>query len=315
MGVEDCCRRVKIYATDLDQDALDRARAARYDLRALESVPEGLRSKYFQNDEGGSVFHGGLRRTVIFGRHDLVIDRPVSHVDLLFCRNTLMYFNVNAQTRVLGRFRDALNESGFLIIGRAEMLFSQQRLFVPVDIQHGVYSRAEAGIEAEKSPPATSAGQPAYELEVAKEKLADLGVELATANHALERGKHEIDAARALLSSVLTGVPLGICVLDSELVVQLWNDSAAEIWGLDSAAVVGRSLPELDLGFPIAELEARLNGQESEGNRYVTVEAAGRGGRPVRCHVTFTGPGHNRGVQPSAIVITTEPSRPREPWT
>ena len=50
MGIEAYSRRVKIYATDLDQDALDRARTARYDLRALESVPEALRAKYFQND-------------------------------------------------------------------------------------------------------------------------------------------------------------------------------------------------------------------------------------------------------------------------
>ena len=152
MGIDEYCRRVKIYATDLDQDALDRARHARYDSHALESVPEALRAKYFQDDEDGFAFHGGLRRSVILGRHDLVADRPVSHVDMLFCRNTLMYFNVNAQTRVLARFRDALNDAGFLIIGRAEMLFSQQRWFTAVDVRHGVYSKVETALGSGKSP-------------------------------------------------------------------------------------------------------------------------------------------------------------------
>jgi PAS domain S-box-containing protein len=317
MGIDDFCRRVKIYATDLDQDALDRARAARYDSHALESVPEALRIKYFQNDEDGFVFHGRLRRSVIFGRHDLVMDRPVSHVDMLFCRNTLMYFNVNAQTRVLSRFRDALNEAGFLIIGRAEMLFSPQRLFAPVDIQRGVYFRLETGVESEPPPPASASDSPGgellaveQELETAKEKLAALGAELAFAHQALDRCRGQIDTARSLLASILGGVPFGICVVDTELTVRLWNDRAAEMWGVDPGAAVGRSLLELGSGFPAAELEATMRAcARGEGNRYVTVEAAGRDGRTFRCHVTVTELRHDQGVQWGAIVVTTEPTQ------
>jgi PAS domain S-box-containing protein len=324
MGIDDYCRRVKIYATDLDQEALDRARVARYDAHALESVPEALRIKYFQNDEDGFVFHGALRRSVIFGRHDLVMDRPVSHVDLLFCRNTLMYFNVNAQTRVLSRFRDALNEAGFLIIGRAEMLFSPQRLFVPVDIQQGVYFRLETELDSEPPPPPDSALVPAsgellavvQELETAKEKLAALGAELAFAHQALDRCRGQIDTARSLLASILGGVPFGICVVDTELMVRLWNDRAAEMWGVAPEAAVGRSLLELGLEFPVAELEATMRAcARGEGNRYVTVEAAGRDGRTFRCHVTVTELRHDQGVQWGAIVVTTEPTQSRAPWT
>jgi len=318
MGIEDYCERVKIYATDLDQDALDRARVARYDPRALESVPEKLRAKYFQNDQDGFVFHGGLRRSVIFGRHDLVMDRPVSHVDMLFCRNTLMYFHVNAQTRVLARFREALNDAGLLIIGSAEMLFGPQRSFAPVDIQHGVYSKLEKPLTSVPSPRPDSAvplphrepPAPEQELETAKEKLAMLGAELAFAHQALDRGKHELDNARALLASILSGVPFAICVIDIELTVQLWNDRAAEIWGVDPEAAVGRSLLELDLGFPVATLEASMRAcVAGEGNRQVTAEGVRRDGRTFQCHVAVTELRHDRGVQWGAIVVTTEPSQ------
>jgi PAS domain S-box-containing protein len=324
MGVDDYTRRVKIYATDLDQEALDRARLARYDSHALESVPEALRHRYFQNDEDGFVFHGALRRSVIFGRHDLVMDRPVSHVDMLFCRNTLMYFNVHAQTQIVSLFRDALNEAGFLIIGRAEMLFSPQRLFGPVDIDHGVYSRLETEVHSEPSPPADSAEEPAssvrlaveQELETAQEKLALLGAELDAAHQALVRGRNELDTARGLLRSILAGVPFGMCVVDSELMVQLWNDRAAEMWGVDPESAVGRSLIELDLGFPVATLEASLRAcAGGEGNRHVTVDAAGRDGRTLRCHFAVTELRHDPGVQWGAIVVTTEPIQSREPWT
>lgn len=317
LGIEDYCRRVKIYATDLDQDALDRARHARYDSHALESVPEALRAKYFQSDEDGFVFHAGLRRSVIFGRHDLVADRPVSHVDMLCCRNTLMYFNVKAQTRVLTRFRDALNKGGFLIVGRAEMLFSKQRLFAAVDLQHGVYSKIEAPLGSGKSPRSQPASEPASdeqqgseddEAEVAREKLAALGVELSSANLALDRARTELAAARSVLTGIMTSVPFGIWVVDSELTIRLWNDRATEIWGLDSEAAVGRSLLELALGLPVRELEAPIRAclERGEGNHQVTVDAQRRDGRVFRCHLTVTGLAHDRAMHRGAIVLTSE---------
>ncbi len=326
MGIEDYCRRVKIYATDLDHDALDRAQSARYDSNALASVPEALRAKYFQDDERGFVFHAGVRRSVIFGRHDLVTDRPVSHVDMLFCRNTLMYFNVNAQTRVLARFRDALNEAGFLIIGRAEILFGQQRQFAPVDIQHGVYSKLATSPAHEQSPPVATAGQSAnselyavaeQELETAGEMLETLGAELQLVNQTLERERHELGAARGLLAAIVSAVPFGVWVVDAELVVRLWNGRASEIWGVDSENAVGRALVALGIVFPVGELEASICAavQRGEGNRYVTAAVSACDGRTLSCHVTVTRLGHDRGTPWGAIVVTSEPTQSREPWT
>jgi two-component system CheB/CheR fusion protein len=85
------------------------------------------------------VFRADLRRAVIFGRHDLVQDAPISRLDLLVCRNTLMYFNAEAQSRILDRFHFALKDSGVLFLGKAEMLLTHGNLFTPINLQHRVF--------------------------------------------------------------------------------------------------------------------------------------------------------------------------------
>ncbi len=77
---------------------------------------------------------------MIFGRHDLVQDAPISRLDLLVCRNTLMYFNAETQAKILNRFHFALNDSGFLFLGKAEMLLTHANLFTPVNLQHRIFS-------------------------------------------------------------------------------------------------------------------------------------------------------------------------------
>jgi two-component system CheB/CheR fusion protein len=134
MGIEDYCRRVKIYATDRDSEALVQARRARYDLERIEAVPPTFRDRYFTREDGKAVFDGVLRRSVIFGRHDLTEDPPISKLDLLVCRNTLMYFTIATQARVLARLHFALGEHGYLFLGRAEMLLSHSRYFTPLEL-------------------------------------------------------------------------------------------------------------------------------------------------------------------------------------
>jgi two-component system, chemotaxis family, CheB/CheR fusion protein len=148
MGLESFCRRVKIYATDLDEPALQQARRARYPIAELDAVPDAMRGRYFEQHEGVAALHNGLRRAVIFGRHDLLEDAPISRIDLLLCRNTLMYFNAAAQSRILGRLHFALLERGYIMLGRAEMLLSHADSFAPIDLKHRVAAKGSS----ERSP-------------------------------------------------------------------------------------------------------------------------------------------------------------------
>ena len=82
---------------------------------------------------------------MIFGRHDLVQDAPISRLDLLVCRNTMMYFNAETQARILARLHFALNNTGFIFLGKAEMLLTHANLFTPKtpEVPH-LYQGAQA---------------------------------------------------------------------------------------------------------------------------------------------------------------------------
>jgi two-component system CheB/CheR fusion protein len=143
LGFDQFHERVKIYATDVDEDALNSARHAAYNDRQGEGVPPEFLTKYFEHVDGLYLFRKDLRRQVIFGRHDLINDAPISRIDLLTCRNTLMYLNAETQTRVLARLHFALNEGGFLLLGRAETLMAHGHSFLAVDLKRRLSRKGE----------------------------------------------------------------------------------------------------------------------------------------------------------------------------
>jgi len=141
LGEETFRERVKIYATDIDEDALGTARLATYSGKAMGSVPDELRQRYFEPVDARYAFRKDLRRNVILGRNNLVQDAPISRLDLLICRNTLMYFNAETQGRILRHFHFALRDEGVLMLGKSEMMVAQRDLFRPTDISKRVFRR------------------------------------------------------------------------------------------------------------------------------------------------------------------------------
>jgi two-component system, chemotaxis family, CheB/CheR fusion protein len=153
LGIEAFRRRVKIYASDVDEDALMRARHATYSASEVEDVPPELLSKYFERIDDRYLFHKDIRRSIIFGRHDLLQDAPISRVNLLVCRNTLMYFTRETQTKVLNRFHFALRNGGFLFMGRAELLLTHGELFTPVELKWRVFTKTVTQNVRDPTPP------------------------------------------------------------------------------------------------------------------------------------------------------------------
>ena len=115
LGEDEFRERVKIYATDVDDDALA-LRAARgvHGERGRRTCPTSCASATSSSSTTGYSFRNGFRRAVIFGRNDLLQDPPISRVDLLVSRNTLMYFGQEAQDRILSNFFFALRPRGYL---------------------------------------------------------------------------------------------------------------------------------------------------------------------------------------------------------
>ena len=168
MGLSEFGRRVKIYATDLDEPALAIARRATYQARDVESVPQPLRDKYFDNSGDRYVVNRELRKCVIFGRHNIVHEAPISRVNLIVCRNLLIYLETDTQNAVLPRLHYALVDDGVMFLGRAETQLARSKLFRSIDIKHRLFQKVPqewrrmrrgnvmAGIEPDSDPPLQS---------------------------------------------------------------------------------------------------------------------------------------------------------------
>ena len=477
LGQDAFLRRVKIYATDVDDEALNRARTG-YTAKEIENLRPELRDRYFELQAGRFMFRSGLRRALIFGRHDLMQDAPISRLDLLICRNTLMYFTAEAQGRILARMHYALNDDGFLFLGRAEMLLTHSALFVPLDVKERLFTKvqkvqlrdrlmlsAQAGgndggnhagrqlrlreLAAEAGPSAQivvdSSGtivmanqmarrlfdlgpadvgrslkdlelsyrpvdlrtpidralrerrtvalsaidhelsdgsfrqmdihasplldddggvggvsisfvdvtpvtqlraeiersrqeiETAYEelqssneelettneelqstveeLETTNEELQSSNEELETANEELEttntelqsinvdlrRRTDEVDQLNTFLRAITGSIAMGGVVLDANLAVRVWNDIAADMWGLRADEVIGKAFFGLDIGLPTNELRATVRTvmQGKPERAEAVVQATTRRGRQITCRVmvsNLSGGGGSAGV-------------------
>ncbi len=129
----------QIFATDIDEDALAAARAGIYPAAVVAEVPPRLVERYFVAEAGGYRVTKSLRELCIFAVQDVIADPPFSRLDLISCRNLLIYLAPQLQNRVIQLFHYALREDGFLFLGSAENLGSHGRLFAPLDRKHRVY--------------------------------------------------------------------------------------------------------------------------------------------------------------------------------
>jgi two-component system CheB/CheR fusion protein len=231
LGLEAFRQRVKIYATDVDEEALMQARHASYSAKALQPIPTNLREKYFEIIADRGVFRPDLRRSVIFGRHDLVQDAPISRLDLLVCRNTLMYFNAETQNRILARFHFALSDQGFIFLGKAEMLLTRANLYIPVHLKYRIFSK------------------------VPKPTLRDRLLVAAQAGN-MEMGNHLIGHVR-LRDTALDTAPVAQVVVNPDGMLVLSNQAARTAFGL-LPQDVGRPFHELELSYRPVELRARI---------------------------------------------------------
>jgi two-component system CheB/CheR fusion protein len=233
MGPDAYHRRVKIYATDVDEEALAHARHAGYDEKTVEGIPPKLRETHLERVGDRFLIRGNLRREVVFGRHDLLQDAPISRIDLLVCRNTLMYFNAEAQGRILARLHYALNnDRSFLFLGRAEMLLLHAQLFTPVEMRFRIFSKVPRPVDRNGMPfippfpPAERAGT--VEGEVQQLRLRD-------------------DAFAA--------TPIAVLVVDGEGRLAMATAQARALFGL-APQDLGRPFQDLEVSYRPLELRS-----------------------------------------------------------
>jgi two-component system CheB/CheR fusion protein len=279
MGEAEFKRRVKIYATDVDEEALSEARAAVYPQDALADMPAELVERYFVENGRGFGFRPDLRRSVIFGRNELLQDAPISRIDLLICRNVLMYFTVEAQTRILSQLNFALRDRGYLLLGKSEMLVRHSDYFKPVGLKWRVFQRV----------PRTNL----------RERLREVVGEAEIGDEVQAQRNADLRTAAAAVG------PVARLVVDASRFLVDVNLRAQELFEVGPADI-GRPLQDLELSYRPVELRAPLDKAFTEGRivsagqvewgkpgeeRILDVEVtpiAGAGGPPMGAAVAFT---------------------------
>jgi two-component system, chemotaxis family, CheB/CheR fusion protein len=242
---EDAFRdRVKIYATDVDEQALGEARQATYTARQVAGIPPAHLEKYFDRVNSNFVFNKELRRSVIFGRHDLIQDAPISRVDLIACRNTLMYFNAEAQARIVARLYFALNDTGVLLLGKAEILFNDATMFQPLNLKRRIFRAMPKMNQRER-------------LLIAAQTGRDDANAPILAHVRIREAAFDVDATPQI-------------VVDAAGTLVLANDQARQQFGLSSRDL-GRPLQDLELSYRPTELRAGIE-QATVDRRAVTLK-------------------------------------------
>ena len=239
LGVDEAAKRVKIYGTDVDDEALREARVGVYASKNLDSMPPELRDKYFEQTGSQFAFRPDLRRRVIFGRHDITRDAPISRLDLLVCRNTLMYFNVETQAQVIDRFHFALREGGHLFLGKAEMLLGNGERFDVVSMRQRMFRRRPgASVPGYQSAPIRPdvIGKPEMREANRKRQLRDLALEAA---------------------------PFAVIGVDAEGTVVLINTQMRSMFGM-TVRDIGRPFHDLEISYRPVELRSLIERAYSE---------------------------------------------------
>ena len=150
---------IQIFGSDVSEAAIEKARAGVYPDSAMRDVSEERRRRYFSQGRRAAIASTRrVRDLCVFVRHDLARDPPFSKLDLVSCRNVLIYFDQALQKRVVANFHYALNQPGFLLLGRSESISGFGQLFSVVDKANKIFARTARREHARASRPAPTRG-------------------------------------------------------------------------------------------------------------------------------------------------------------
>jgi two-component system, chemotaxis family, CheB/CheR fusion protein len=248
LGPELTQTEVKIFATDLDTEAIAVARRGIYPAESLARLGEGLVRRYFTLHSAGYEVTKQLRALVVFGEHDLGQRAPFPHIDLVLCRNVLIYFSTELQQRALQLFAFALRDGGYLVLGRTETITPLAMYFTPSHAQQKIYRRDGALRVPAPRLSRTAAPAPAHR---ALAQPVSAQRELNVARQALEQ-------SRSARDSLLLTLPVGVVVVDARYDILEINSAARRLLAIHTPAL-GDDLIHLVQHLPQQALRAAID--------------------------------------------------------
>ncbi|MFZ4465290.1 MAG: CheR family methyltransferase, partial [Bacteroidales bacterium] len=140
---------LQIFATDIDSDAIEIARKGHFSSNIVTDVSPERISKFFTIDENGFRINTAIREMVVFAPHNVIKDPPFTKLDILLCRNLLIYMESELQRKLMSLFYYSLNSGGLMLLGSTENENSQNMLFAPIDSKLKLYKRSANVVKKE----------------------------------------------------------------------------------------------------------------------------------------------------------------------
>jgi two-component system, chemotaxis family, CheB/CheR fusion protein len=264
LGREAGLFNVRIFATDIDEDAVRFARRGVYPPSALKGLSEEQKGRYFVEEDGSYQVKKHIRGMIVFGEHDLTQRSPFPNVDLVVSRNVLIYFSSELQRMALQLFAYSLRDGGYLVMGKAESPSPLADFFAPVDRQNKVYRRQ--GQRFLLSPTLPKAPAPKVRLE---RSFGDRGV-----NQGQAETQQQLSAAsRTAGEDLLNRLPVGVVVVARNYAIEAINTAARRMLTIPGVGV-GQDFLHAMQEAPYAEVRKTIDEAFKEGTTTQTEEFA-----------------------------------------
>lgn len=153
----------QIFATDIKRQHLTAAARGEYPVERVKHIPDAMLDRYFEKSKDGSTYtvSSDLRKSIVFAPHDILSDPPFTRLDMVSCRNLLIYFSMQAQQKILSGFSFGLKENGFLFLGASETVGGHRDTFEFVDAKNRVFKKVAANKPRLERTPAVTRQMPA----------------------------------------------------------------------------------------------------------------------------------------------------------
>ena len=248
---------IKIFATDLDEAAINFARRGLYSENMLKGIPKAYLDRFFEHIDHGYRISKTLRQMVIFGQQDLSRSAPFPRIDLVLCRNVLIYFTPELQDYVLNQFAFSLSSNGYLFLGKAEAVRPKQSFYELVNKQWKVY-RCIGNV-----PPSTrrltlpDMHTPRSEERAMNRSLpGTMGKQPVTQESSPP--SMEIGQLRRFNELLLRFLPIGVVIINRTYHILTANGAARRLLGLRDAAIEQDFLHAVR-GVPYYEVRAAID--------------------------------------------------------
>jgi two-component system, chemotaxis family, CheB/CheR fusion protein len=269
LGQEAGLFNVRIFATDIDEDAVRFARRGVYPPSALGGLSEEQIGRYFVGEDGSYQVKKQIRGMIVFGEHDLAQRSPFPHVDLVVSRNVLIYFSNDLQRRALQLFAYSLRDGGYLVMGKAESPSLLADLFAPVDRNNKVYRRQGQRFLLPPTLPTSLAPSARLERRAGHRDILRRHPE----------AQQQLSAAsRSMGDDLINQLPLGVAVVARDYTIEAINAAARQMLSIPSVGV-GQDFLHAMQEVPYAEVrrtidEAFREGGTSQAEEFAVEQAA-----------------------------------------